>query len=57
MIQLKRIAAHDLPLPKQATEGAAGFDLMAAESFTLKPGSYGTVKQDLRGQYHSAKLA
>ena len=29
MIQLQRIGAHDLPLPKQATEGAAGFDLMA----------------------------
>lgn len=44
MIQLQRIGAHDLPLPKQATEGAAGFDLMAAESFTLTPGSYDTVK-------------
>lgn len=29
MIQLQRIGAHDLPLPKQATDGAAGFDLMA----------------------------
>jgi len=44
MIQLQRIGAHDLPLPKQATEGAAGFDLMAAESFTLTPGSYNAVK-------------
>ena len=29
MIQLQRISAHDLPLPKQATDGAAGFDLMS----------------------------
>ena len=29
MIQLQRIGAHDLPLPKQATDGAAGFDLMS----------------------------
>ena len=29
MIQLQRIGTHDLPLPQQATHGAAGFDLMA----------------------------
>jgi len=38
MIQLQRIGAHDLPLPKQATEGAAGFDLQSAEYVILYPG-------------------
>lgn len=38
MIQLQRIGAHDLPLPKQATEGAAGFDLQSAEDVVLYPG-------------------
>jgi dUTP pyrophosphatase len=37
MIQLQRIGAHDLPLPKQATEGAAGFDLQSAEDVVLYP--------------------
>lgn len=39
MIQLQRIGAHDLPLPKQATEGAAGFDLQSAiPSITIHSG-------------------
>lgn len=38
MIQLQRIGAHDLPLPKQATEGAAGFDLQSNEYVILYPG-------------------
>lgn len=38
MIKLQRIGAHDLPLPKQATEGAAGFDLQSAEYVILYPG-------------------
>ena len=38
MIQLQRIGAHDLPLPKQATDGAAGFDLQSAEYVILYPG-------------------
>ena len=38
MIQLQRIGAHDLPLPKQATEGAAGFDLQSADYVILYPG-------------------
>ena len=37
MIQLQRIGAHDLPLPKQATDGAAGFDLQSAEYVILYP--------------------
>ena len=38
MIQLQRIGAHDLPLPKQATDGAAGFDLQSAVDVLLWPG-------------------
>lgn len=38
MIQLQRIGAHDLPLPRQATEGAAGFDLQSADYVILYPG-------------------
>ncbi len=38
MIQLQRIGAHDLPLPKQATEGAAGFDLIAVHSTCIHVG-------------------
>ena len=38
MTQLKRIGAHDLPLPKQATDGAAGFDLQSADYVILYPG-------------------
>ena len=38
MIQLQRIGAHDLPLPKQATDGAAGFDLQSADYVILYPG-------------------
>jgi len=38
MIQLQRIGAHDLPLPKQATGGAAGFDLQSNEYVILYPG-------------------
>ena len=38
MIKLQRIGAHDLPLPKQATDGAAGFDLQSADYVILYPG-------------------
>ena len=38
MIQLQRIGAHDLPLPNQATDGAAGFDLQSADYVILYPG-------------------
>ena len=38
MIQLQRIGAHDLPLPKQSTIGAAGFDLQSADYVILYPG-------------------
>lgn len=31
-MRIKRIGEHDLPIPKRATEGAAGFDLQAVES-------------------------
>lgn len=44
MIQLQRIGAHDLPLPKQATEGAAGFDLMATEDLRINPGERVSIK-------------
>jgi len=30
---------HDLPLPAYATQGAAGMDVVAAESLTLVPGA------------------
>lgn len=45
MIQLKRIGKHDLPLPKQSTHGAAGFDLASAvdHMLTLYPGQILTV--------------
>jgi len=33
----------DAPMPAQQTEGAAGFDLAAAESVTIGPGSFVTV--------------
>lgn len=31
-MRIKRIGEHDLPVPKRATEGAAGLDLQAVES-------------------------
>ena len=34
--------------PYQATEGAAGYDLFAAETKTLLPKSTGTISLDLR---------
>jgi dUTP pyrophosphatase len=39
-IRLKRLAhGTDLPLPSYATTGAAGMDVVAAESLTLQPGA------------------
>jgi len=38
-VAIKRLAnGGGLPLPAYATEGAAGLDIVAAESMTLKPG-------------------
>jgi len=38
MTIVKRIGDHDLPLPKQETMDAAGYDLRTTECFTLWPG-------------------
>ena len=39
-VEIKRLANNeDLPLPAYETAGAAGMDLRAAESLTLKPGA------------------
>ena len=39
-IALRRLPhGQDLPLPAYATEGAAGMDVVAAESLTLQPGA------------------
>ncbi len=38
-VRLKRLPhGHDLDLPAYATSGAAGMDVLAAESLTLQPG-------------------
>lgn len=37
-VNVKRIGNHDLPLPKQESMGAAGYDLRTADGFTLWPG-------------------
>lgn len=37
-MNVKRIGLHDLPLPKQETMGAAGYDLRTTEAFTIHPG-------------------
>ena len=43
MIQLKRIGEHSLPLPKQETLGAAGYDLATVMPFTLESGESASV--------------
>ncbi len=43
-IELKRLPhGEDLPLPAYATDGAAGMDVVAAESLTLAPGDRAAV--------------
>lgn len=37
-MKIKRIGTHDLPVPKQETMDAAGYDLRAAEPVTIWPG-------------------
>lgn len=37
-MKVKRIGTHDLPVPKQETMDAAGYDLRAAEPATIWPG-------------------
>lgn len=37
-MNVKRIGNHDLPLPRQESMGAAGYDLRAVDGFTLWPG-------------------
>lgn len=37
-MNVQRIGLHDLPLPKQETMGAAGYDLRTTEAFTIHPG-------------------
>jgi dUTP pyrophosphatase len=47
-LRITRLAhAADLPLPAYATAGAAGLDLRAAESLTLKPGDRALVATGL----------
>jgi dUTP pyrophosphatase len=47
-VEILRLAhAADLPLPSYATVGAAGLDLRAAESFTIKPGARALVPTGL----------
>lgn len=42
-MKVKRIGNHDLPLPKQESMGAAGYDLRTTEAFSLWPGQRKTV--------------
>lgn len=37
-LEFLRFGQHELPLPSRATDGAAGYDLMSAENFSLYPG-------------------
>lgn len=37
-INVRRVGDHSLPLPRQETAGAAGFDLRAAQALTIEPG-------------------
>lgn len=37
-LSVRRIGAHELPLPAQMTAGAAGFDLRSTETYILQPG-------------------
>lgn len=37
-MNVKRIGNHDLPLPKQESMGAAGYDLRASNPVTIYPG-------------------
>lgn len=37
-MKAKRTFNHDLPIPRRATEGSAGFDLPLAESITIDMG-------------------
>ena len=43
-MKVKRIGAHDLPAPAQATDGAAGYDLRTVEGVRLVPGERAVVK-------------
>lgn len=38
MIRVKREGSHDLPLPAQTTNGAAGFDLASTQDCAIYPG-------------------
>jgi dUTP pyrophosphatase len=47
-LEIRRLVhAADLPLPSYATAGAAGLDLRAAESLTLRPGHRALVATGL----------
>ena len=47
-VQIKRLPhGHGLDLPAYATEGAAGMDILSAESVTLKPGQRHAVATGL----------
>ena len=47
-VQIKRLPhGHGLDLPAYATEGAAGMDVLSAESVTLKPGQRHAVATGL----------
>lgn len=38
-MKIMRIGEHSLPLPKRATDGAAGYDLQSAEDEIILPGN------------------
>ncbi|MEO0078834.1 MAG: dUTP diphosphatase [candidate division WOR-3 bacterium] len=43
-VRVRILLLANVPMPVQQTVGAAGFDLAAAESATIEPGSFGTVR-------------
>ena len=42
-MNVQRIGTHELPLPKQQSMGAAGYDLCAAEPVTIFPGERAAI--------------
>lgn len=40
--------AKDLPLPRYATEGSAGLDLLAAHAYTLEPQTFAFIRTGLQ---------
>lgn len=44
MLEFFRFGDHDLPLPAQATDGAAGYDLRAVEDVHILPQQFKLIK-------------